>query len=117
MKKFFKYWLPVLLWAGLIFFLSSTSSEGIPDIFSGQDIIAHTFVYIILALLLSNAIKNSSRYSSSKFKSLILVVVLSIIYAFTDEFHQSFVPGRDCSVIDFFADSVGVIFGGLIYRW
>jgi VanZ family protein len=34
-------------------------------------------------------------------------------YGAIDEFHQSFVPGRDCNVWDWLADTLGAFLGAL----
>ena len=117
MKIFLKYWLPVLFWAGFIFFISSFPGEDIPSIFYGQDILFHIFVYTLLALLLNRAFKNSGFLSQHKSKRLFWVILISLIYAMSDEFHQKFVPGRFFSIGDFVVDSCGVVLGSLIYRW
>jgi VanZ family protein len=40
-----------------------------------------------------------------------VVFAVGTCYAATDEFHQWFVPGRQCDVFDFLSDAVGVIAG------
>ena len=42
-------------------------------------------------------------------RGLILAIILGILYGITDEFHQSFVPGRSSSEWNVLADSIGVI--------
>jgi VanZ family protein len=44
----------------------------------------------------------------------LLAAVLSSAYGATDEFHQYFVPGRDCSIFDWFADTGGSLAGSAI---
>ena len=117
MKVFFKYWLPVLLWAGFIFFISSLPGKAIPPLFYKQDILFHIFVYAFLSLLLNRALKNNQfgcilRQS----KRIFLVILFCLIYAITDEFHQQFVSGRTSSIVDIIIDSLGVILGSAIYR-
>ncbi len=41
-------------------------------------------------------------------------IIFTCFYAFTDEFHQLFVPGRSGSLIDVFIDSMGAVFGTAI---
>jgi VanZ family protein len=45
--------------------------------------------------------------------SLLLVTVIVSAYGVTDELHQSFVPGRDCDVWDWVADTLGAFSGAL----
>ena len=52
--------------------------------------------------------KNSNK------NSLILVLLISLIYAGLDELHQYFVPGRSCSLGDFWIDSTGILLGFLV---
>lgn len=52
-------------------------------------------------------------------KTAILSQIFSVVYASTDEFHQTFVVGRDGNVIDVLIDSsgalVGIIISSIIY--
>jgi len=100
-------WLPVVLWAALIFTLSS-----IPDLgtgLGGWDLVlrktAHAAEFAVLGLLLARAIGRE-----------LPALVLGIGYAAADELHQAFVPGRLGSPWDVLLDSVGVAFGVLLMR-
>lgn len=117
MRVFLKYWLPVLLWAGLVFFISSLSGRAIPAVFFGQDILFHLIEYMLLAILLYRALMNSefTRRGHRK-KQLFLVVLFCFLYAISDEVHQRFVPGRFFSVIDLVVDNLGVVLGSAIYQ-
>lgn len=109
MNQLTKRWLLVILWAGLIFFLSHQ-----PDLSSGLSEkwnfflskSAHFLEYAILAFLLSQALQG---HQLSKKKILILAAILAIGYAFSDEYHQSFILGRNASLGDVFIDSLGVL--------
>jgi len=108
MKQIIKKWLAVVLWAGLIFFLSHQPdlSSGFPqlwDFFLAKS--AHFLEYAILTFLLIQAL---GQHQLTKKKALILAVILAIGYAFSDEYHQSFVLGRDASLRDIGIDSLGV---------
>ncbi|MFH1339187.1 MAG: VanZ family protein [Candidatus Omnitrophota bacterium] len=116
MKRFIKYWLPVALWAGFIFFVSSIPGSGIPALFACQDILFHIFEYALLGLLLSRALKNSRFGFSGNAAGLFLAILVSLLYAVSDEFHQSFVPGRESSLFDVLADGLGIVLGAVIYR-
>ncbi|MFH0907000.1 MAG: VanZ family protein [bacterium] len=103
-----KNWFLVLVWAGFIFFLSNQ-----PDLKSslpGQwDFIlrklAHISEYAILFFLLTRALFG---HQISRKKVFVLSVALSIGYAISDEYHQSFIQGRHGSAQDVLIDSAGV---------
>jgi VanZ family protein len=95
-------WLPVLLWAGVIFAFSS-----IPSLNSGLGTVdyvlrkgAHMTEYAILAVLLVRA---TGSYAWA--------LALTVAYAASDEVHQIFVRGRHGSPIDVGIDAVGALIG------
>ena len=100
-------WLPVVLWAGLIFGLSS-----IPDLgtgLGGWDIvlrkIAHAAEYAVLGLLIVRALGRE-----------LPAALAGIAYAATDELHQRFVPGRQGAPRDVAIDALGVLLGVYVVR-
>jgi VanZ family protein len=106
--KFVKLWLPVFLWAGFIFFLSSIPSlkTNLPQDFILRKI-AHFTEYYILTFFLYRAFGGSFRLSF--WYSAVWVVALAFLYALSDEFHQIFVYDRYCSAVDVLIDSAGII--------
>ena len=56
---------------------------------------------------------NFSLYFTRGRKSPVLAVILTSIYAVTDEVHQIFVDGRSCELGDWAIDTMGAIFGAL----
>jgi VanZ family protein len=103
-----RLWLPVLLWAGLIFALSS-----IPGLNTGLGIwdlvlrkLAHAAEFAILGALLARATARS-----------VLALLLASLYAVTDEVHQAFVAGRVGSPIDWAIDTAGAAVGIGLYLW
>lgn len=115
-SHFSSYWLPVILWAGVIFIISSISSfpEEIKPLFS-FDGVAHTIEYAGLGFLLARAFKNSRREKLKKYFR-ILAVICGIVYGISDEFHQWFVPMRTPSIIDLGYDFIGVVLGQIFLR-
>jgi len=112
-------WLPVLAWAGLIFLFSSLSQ---PPGASGSELrrdIADTTEYFVLAMLLVPALRGT--WPALRGRGMAWVAwSLCLAYAFSDEFHQSFVPGRDSSSFDVGFDSAGAAIGVLAamrLRW
>jgi len=87
----------------LIFYLSSQTTLPGTSLFPHEDKLLHFLAYAIMCILFIGSL----RYINSM--SLFKVFVFILIYAITDEIHQHFVPGRNASIADLFADSLGVI--------
>ena len=93
---------------GLIFYLSSLSTLPSAQLVLSDFIFkkaAHMFVYAVLWLLVLTAAKVRWRFSP---KLLVSVYVFCILYAISDEFHQSLTPGRHPSVLDVGFDTLGM---------
>ncbi len=115
MKKFLSIlprWIPALLMMTVIFLFSSRTTTELPD-FLGWDYVikktAHVVVYGLLALAFFFWFHFSPPYRR-------LAWLLALLYAATDEFHQSFVPGRHASVMDVLLfDNFGALFALWLY--
>lgn len=105
-------WFPAFVMMSAIFTFSSIPSSGIPS-FDWADVIVkkggHMIGYALLTLAYLRAFDNDI----NKWK---LIWLLAILYASSDELHQSFVPGRSASVIDVGIDSIGAGLGLLWVR-
>ena len=95
-------WAPVVLWAAVIFALSS-----VPDLGTGLGTwdtalrkLAHTAEYAILGALVLRAVRSAP-----------MAVLFASAYAVTDEVHQAFVQGRHGSPVDWLIDTVGAFLG------
>ena len=73
---------------------------------------AHLTEYAMLALLLMRAL----REKESRFRRTIVVLVVAVLFALADEYHQAFVASRTSSLGDVTIDSVGALLGIVIYR-
>lgn len=73
---------------------------------------AHFTEYAVLAILVANALRH---YALPQRLSWLLPVVISVVYALTDEVHQHFVPGRACRLLDVGIDTCGAIFGMCLF--
>jgi len=99
----------------MISYTSSVSGDNIPDLgVIGADKFAHFSEYLVLGILLIRAILSQGPKISLSWV-VILSIIISVLYAAIDEWHQVFVPGRLASIFDFAADSVGVVVGTLLY--
>ncbi len=105
-------WLPVVAVAGLIFILSSF--EQLPSPPSGiTDKHEHFTIYFLLGLTLVRAFAGGRLANITWLVALVSALTV-VAYGASDEFHQSFVPGRDCSVDDLMADAVGGFTAGAV---
>jgi VanZ family protein len=99
--------MPAAGWAAVIFWLSSMQSTGLPGRFSS---LAHFGAYAILAALLWWALGGRSGGR----RAAVLAIVIASVYGITDEFHQSFVPGRNPDPADWAVDTLGAIVAALV---
>ena len=129
-RKFMQYWFPVILWMVFIFWLSTdtfssaNTAQVIEKVFhwlfpwlSQLDLklihaitrkVAHVVEYFILGSLLFCAYRSDSSLTWHP-KWTIWAIITIILYAVSDEFHQSFVPSRTASIVDVSIDVVGGI--------
>ena len=80
----------------------------------------HLSEYGVLGLMLWRALRQTRLGASGKtpWKTAVAALVLSVAYAATDEFHQSFVPTRTASVRDVMIDTSGSLLSlSIICTW
>ena len=102
-----RLWLPVVGWAAFIFALSSVPHLGTE--LGTWDLVlrklGHAAEYAVLGALLARALDATA-----------LAVVAGILYAVSDELHQTLVPGRLGSPRDVLIDAAGVAAGVALVR-
>ncbi|MFH0889142.1 MAG: VanZ family protein [Planctomycetota bacterium] len=103
-----RYWLPVYLYAFAIFLSSHQARLEIPIKIIGIDKVLHFIAYGVLAGLIYRACRKSQKIFIVQ-KAYFISVTCSILYGFSDEFHQFYIPGRQTSEWDFIADALGAI--------
>ncbi len=100
-------WLPVILWAGIIFKLSSGAVPSVSKVYI-QDFLfkksAHMFFFGTLGVLFFRALKINNINTAT---ALIWSFVFVFLYGVSDEFHQSFTQVREARVRDIGFDSLG----------
>jgi VanZ family protein len=149
LRSLTKYWLPVLVWMWVIFSASSDrlsfqhssrligplvhwlfphlSDEAIHALVIIVRKCAHLAEYAVLALLLWRALRKPSEPNtpSWRWSEAGLALALVVLYAASDEIHQTFVPSRQGCVGDVLLDTAGAAFallclwaaGRLCKRW
>jgi VanZ family protein len=104
--------LPALLVAGGIWFLSSQSILPQPKGVLGWDKLQHLLAYAVLAAAVG-LWASPAFWKRRPALALLCTALVSSAYGVIDEVHQYFVPGRDCNVWDWLADTLGAILGAV----
>lgn len=113
-----RYWGPVGLYAGIIFWGSSISNppEAISSILKEvSDKILHMCEYSILGALSYRACRHGASGLVSR-HAVLAAVIGSALYGVSDETHQLFVPFREADVLDLVADAFGSTLGAWGWR-
>ncbi len=106
-------WGPAAAWAGVLFFLSAIPGKHVPSLsLPGEDKFAHLALYAIFGAALAWGWVRSARERSA-----LPILALGVLYAVSDEWHQTFVPGRDPSLADLLTDTAGVLLGYWLFSF
>jgi VanZ family protein len=95
-----------------IFYLSSIPGEQLgPDTLAVNLIkkAGHVFIFGVLAALYLYALKGRKPLHETHGVFFLLSLFLAFLYAFSDEYHQSFTPGRHSSGHDVLIDVCGAL--------
>ena len=101
-------WLPAIFLCAYIFYWSSLPGSTINDLGLGNEAyhrIGHFLMFFFLCLTFYYATKN-----------VVLSILLTVLYALSDEFHQSFVPLRSASIFDIYVDTLGALTAGGLWK-
>jgi VanZ family protein len=101
-----------LAWMALLFYLSHQPGLDVPALFKWQDKVFHAGVYGILGILLLAAMPLTP--NGFTWRQVSIAAVIASFYGISDEFHQSFIPGRSAEVGDWLADTVGALLAALL---
>jgi VanZ family protein len=133
-----KNWLPVVAWAGLVFYFSTDQfsswntgetfglllsrlfpdmpTEHIEPVHGTMRKLGHWGEYFVLSVLFLWALQNETG-KRWKVRHAIYTLIFVLLYAISDELHQSFVPSRTASFGDVTIDLLGGICGVVWTYW
>ncbi|MFT5051435.1 MAG: hypothetical protein ACI8QZ_002852 [Chlamydiales bacterium] len=103
---------PCLVWAGLIWWLSSQAVIEPPPLVPHVPLLSnlvHAIEFGFLALWSVLLLPRRDDWPVLRRGNLVRCLVATLIYAVVDEWHQSFVPNRDASLLDVLTDGVGIV--------
>lgn len=111
MKSAFLYWAPAVGLMLLIFLVSAQPKTDIPQ-FGLWDLAvkksAHMFGYGLLGVAMLRGVRGSAPFA---WQQLVWALAFTLLYALTDEYHQTFVAGRGGNLLDVGIDGVGATLG------
>ncbi|HMJ90812.1 MAG TPA: VanZ family protein [Candidatus Acidoferrum sp.] len=138
MKFFLRYWVPVIVWMLLIFSASGDAKSGqhtdgiLSQLLRWLHVqvtatqletmrwtvrkAAHLTEYAVLALLCWRALRAHQHAKQCPGRTAGIALLICIVYAASDEFHQAFVKDRSASMLDVCIDTAGAAFALLTVR-
>ena len=119
--NFLRHMIWSFLWIIIVGFMYAIPGQDLPSI-SFWDVLnfdkaAHFLVFLILNLTIIVGLRRQQRYPYLKRNAVSVAAVFALIYGGTLEIMQGWVfVGRTSDVLDFLANSIGILFGMLFYR-
>ena len=116
MKLWILRWGPAVIVIGMIFVASSMPGSDLPNLGHIDYLVkkgGHLLGYALLGAAFLHALGGPG---PTRRAGLAKAVLLVILYAFLDEWHQRFTPGRAPSLVDVGIDTVGGLIGIAFFR-
>ena len=111
-RELIRRWLPPLVWMGVIFFVSARST--LPSAPGRWDLLfkktMHVLAYGFLTWLYLRALRGGEPRGNRPDSGWTRAVSagMALLYALSDEYHQTFVSGRHGSLVDVAIDGLGI---------
>jgi VanZ family protein len=106
--------IPAILIAALIWFLSSQSILPKPKGILGFDKLQHLLAFAVLTGAMCLWVSRE-KWKVRRLLYILIIASIGSVYGIIDEVHQYFVPGRDCNVWDWIADTLGSMIGAAAF--
>ncbi|HZI79030.1 MAG TPA: VanZ family protein [Vicinamibacterales bacterium] len=102
-------WGPVAAYMAVIFVLSAQTQPPLPSQVSDKQ--GHSLGYMGLAVTVARGLAGGIA-AGVPLRIAASASAIAAGYGATDEWHQSFVPGRSADIYDWYADAIGALLGG-----
>lgn len=116
MRRFWIWTPPLLIAIAIVWLSSQTHYPGGISLPPPLDKVAHASVFGALAFFFERAWR-STRHDLPMYRRHLWIFLAVALFGLSDEWHQSFVPGRDCSALDWLADVIGAKLGLALTVW
>tara|TARA_Y100000310_G_scaffold345693_1_gene468375 strand:+ start:25601 stop:25990 length:390 start_codon:yes stop_codon:yes gene_type:complete len=103
----------VIFMGALIFYMSTLTFSTVPQtrfIIHWKPLTYHVGVFFLFASFLLVALSRDGNW-----KMVLFGILVSFIYAVSDELHQIYVPGRSGTMFDVFTDFLGIVLAGVVF--
>jgi VanZ family protein len=109
-KSLFKYQIPPVMWVIVIYVLTAIPNIRLAFKFPpGTDKIVHAFLYFVLCWLVWRAFRYQDLFPMARNAAFLGAFIFCVVYGFLDEYHRSYVPGRDSDFYAVIADTGGAL--------
>lgn len=102
------YWGPVVLWMGVIFYFSSRARIAVSDEYTLNFLFFKTLHVIEYGILFFFSYRATYNLEKDKRMAAVYAACITILYAITDEIHQTYIPSREGTFRDVFIDTLGI---------
>lgn len=98
---------------------STAKSDFLVGIFDVSPVVVRKIAHFVLYAMLGAALYYYFRATlrTTPAFNLVASLLIAVFYAVTDEFHQTFVPGRTGLLSDVAIDAAGIFFGIVVFAW
>ena len=110
MRRFWIWTPPWLIAVAIVWLSSQTQYPGGISLPAPLDKVAHASVFGVLAYCFELALRRT-RHDLPMYRRQLWIFLAVALFGLSDEWHQSFVPGRDSSAFDWLADALGAALG------
>ncbi len=101
--------IPMLVCMGIIFFFSHQPGDSLAlPLFPGADKVAHALAYGVLSWTVIFSFSPALRRRRPGL-ALALAILVPVVFGISDEYHQSFIAGRNPEFLDLAADAAGAL--------
>lgn len=106
--------LALILYCGFIYWLSDQPTLPTPNLFENEDKLDHFLAYFVMGVFAWRAL---GHLPIRREWLLFATFGFCCVYGLSDEWHQSFVVGRESSALDWLADSIGGLIAAVSCYW